>query len=116
MKEDQLQIATANWLNLSIDIPWWHTPNGGARSKKTAGILKMMGTKPGVPDLTFILNDGKAAFIELKTAKGRLQPTQIAFRETVKSHGCPYAVCRSIEEVDGTLRAWGVPVKGRISA
>lgn len=88
------------------DLPWWHTPNGGLRSKAEAGKLRAMGVTPGVPDLCFLLPDRQCAFIELKGAGGHLSPDQIAFRDRVQALGCAYVVARSVEDVEATLNRW----------
>ena len=75
-----------------------------------------MGMLAGVPDLAFILPGGRTAFIELKTAHNKvtgvqkqyLRPEQKAFRARATELGALYAVCRSLEEVQGTLKAWGI--------
>lgn len=43
-------------------------------------------------------SDGKAIFIEVKTAKGRLSKNQTEFLDAVKSTGAICGVCRSVEE------------------
>ena len=47
-------------------------PNGGYRSKATAGRMKATGTKPGVPDMMLPVPRGEyhGLWIELKRAKG----------------------------------------------
>ena len=50
MSEQQHQIAVVKWANLS-KIPLVHVANEGFRSAKTGAILKMMGMRPGFPDL-----------------------------------------------------------------
>ena len=56
-----------------------------------------MGVVAGVPDLAFVLPDGRAAFFEVKTRTGRLSPQQIAFRDRCNAVGAPYAMARSVE-------------------
>lgn len=87
---------------------YFHCPNGEARSKATAGRLKAMGTLPGVPDLTFISEGGITSFIELKAPGKYLSPAQKAFRETVVSLGCQYALARSVDDVAEALQSWGL--------
>lgn len=31
----------------------------------------------------------------------------------VRALGAPYLICRSLAEVEGALKAWGVPLRGR---
>jgi hypothetical protein len=52
---------------------WFAIPNGCARSKAEASIMKGTGVVAGMPDLDFV-RDGRAYFLELKAAGGR--PTE----------------------------------------
>lgn len=82
-------------------------PNGEKRGKATAGRLKAQGVLAGVPDLVFILSDGRIAFIELKARNGRLSPAQSAYMDWCVERKIPHAVCASIDDVDAALRTWG---------
>ena len=115
--ERDLHIAIVHYLRrvMPADITWWHCPSGEHRDIRTAQKLKAMGTIPGVADLNFVLPGGFAAFIELKADKGRLSPAQQAFREAVEGLGARFAECRSLVDVEATLTAWGVQLKGRLS-
>jgi hypothetical protein len=109
--EEQLQIAVAEYLALAApDLMWFHVPNGEKRSKATAGRLKAMGVRAGVPDLCFILPGGASAFIELKAGKGRLTSEQVAFFDAIPVE-VPRAVCRSVEDVAAALMSWGVSLR-----
>ena len=106
--EEKLQRQVVTWLQwVKPACLWWHCPNGGARSKAEAGIFKAMGVKAGVADLCFVLDGGKAAFIELKADKRKLSDSQELFAAEVTGRGAYHATARSIEDVDGILRAWG---------
>ena len=114
--EQDLQILAVQMIRLAApDLMFWHTPNGGGRSKVEASILKAMGTLPGVPDLTFILPNGTPAFIEMKARKGVLTPGQKAFRDDVRARGLSWQEARTLTEVwdilDGWLRPWGWSLK-----
>lgn len=112
--EDILQMQIARFLKVAApDLLWWHCPNGGRRHPVEARKLKDMGVRPGVPDLCFVLPGGLSGFIELKAGKNALEPSQKAFGEAVVATGAAYAVCRSLEAVETTLRSWGVQLKGR---
>lgn len=120
--ERALHIAVATFLRLAMPdgIPWWHTPNGEHRDVRTAAKLKAFGTRPGVPDLAFIMPLGKAAFIELKAGKGRLTEAQKQFRDDAEALGAWWSECRSVDEVDATLVRWldpfGLRLKARAAA
>ena len=125
-EEHNIQAACVRWFNLQ----WpeyrgllFAVPNGGARSKATAGKLKAEGVVAGVADLILLvpcrLEIGQcggipwyriyhALCIEMKTAKGRQSPEQKEWQTNVEAHGYKYAVCRSLDEfmavVNGYLR------------
>lgn len=116
MREEEynIQAACVRWFNLQ----WpeyrgllFAVPNGGARSKATAGKLKAEGVVPGVADLILLVprcvkahddegwyNTIHALCIEMKTAKGRQSPEQKAWQRKVEDHGYRYRVCRSFDE------------------
>lgn len=64
-------------------------PNGGARSKATAGKLKAEGVRAGVPDYLLPLRRGQhvGLAIELKAKGGRLQPEQRDWLTHLQSQG-----------------------------
>lgn len=71
--EDSHQIALFQMIEASRarypDLRWAHAvPNGGLRSKATAGKMKAAGVKAGVPDLSLPLRRGDCSglYIELK--------------------------------------------------
>jgi len=112
--EDVLQIQIARYLNIvAPDLVWYAVPNGGFRNPREARKLKDMGVRPGVADLAFVLPTGAAAFIELKAGKGRQSPTQMIFQEACDRTGAAYAICRSLAEVETTLRRWGCNLRNR---
>lgn len=107
--EDLIQEAVVEWLNLQCpQLLWWHTHQSGYLSPAERMKAKRMGRRAGVPDLTFVISGGRVAFIELKSTKGVEQDSQITFAGMARAAGALYAVCRSLEEVEGTLKGWGV--------
>ena len=75
--EAQLQrsvIAQLQW-RARPGVWWTHVPLGGLRSKIEGAILRGLGTARGTPDL-LIVADGKAHFLELKSASGRTSDAQ----------------------------------------
>lgn len=112
--EDQLQITVARFLKIvAPDLVFYAVPNGGFRNVREAAKLKAMGVKAGVADLAVVLPDLRAAFIELKTATGRVNANQAEFQSTCDRLGIPYAVCRSVDDVAATLKGWGVNLRAR---
>jgi len=109
-EEGELQRSLIQHLRLYADkrVLYWHTPNGGARSKATGRNLKAMGVLPGVLDLAFLLPDGSPAFLELKSKDGRLEPAQTDFMVKCEALGVPCAVASNIDVALEILTAWGV--------
>lgn len=116
-EEHNIQAACVRWFNLQ----WpeyrgllFAIPNGGARSKATAGKLKAEGVVAGVADLILLVPDNyetlatprsgtwyhsiHALCIEMKTAKGRQSPEQKEWQKKVEAVGYKYAVVRSLED------------------
>lgn len=107
--EESIQRAAIQLLMLCAHpkTVFYHVPNGEARSKVTGARLKAMGVLPGVGDISLVLPDGRAAFVEIKTSIGRQSPEQKEFQRRVVNAGGLYAVCRSCDDVRSTLGSWG---------
>lgn len=118
-QEQTLQIAVVQFLQLAApDLVFWATPNAvNTKNGKRAGAFnKAMGVRPGVADLQFLLGDGKTGFVELKSRTGVQTKSQETFEDDVNALGCPYVVCRSIDDVKVTLEDWGVKFRGSVAA
>ena len=61
---------------------------------------------PGAADVLVVIR-GKAFWLELKTAKGRLRAEQWAFREAAVAAGAVYEVARTPEQAKAVLASWG---------
>ena len=57
------------------------------------------GLPTGFPDLIAFGYGGEMAFIECKSAKGKLKPDQIAFKRAIEARGFRYIVARSVNDV-----------------
>lgn len=108
-EEHNLQCACVKWFayqHPELQGLLFAVPNGGARSKATAGKLKAEGVVPGVADLILfvpcIVSGGATAFhalcIEMKTAKGLQRTTQREWQEKVMQYGYDYQVARSLDD------------------
>jgi hypothetical protein len=84
-----------------------HIPLGGLRSKIEAAILRGLGTARGTPDL-LIVADGKAHFLELKSARGRLNEVQRVVHERLREAGAVVAVAHGIDQALAQLEAWNL--------
>lgn len=110
--EDALALAVANLLR-QVTLEgrfrgvWWHSANELAGlSPKHGGIARALGMIGGAPDLVCLGARGALA-LELKTVKGRQSRRQRLFERWALSEGCPYIVCRSVEEVLSVLTGHG---------
>lgn len=83
-------------------------PNGGRRDAVTGKILKAEGVIPGVSDLILLVPAGgyHGLCIEMKTAKGRQQPSQKEWQTDVERNGYKYIVCRSVEQFIAEVRSY----------
>lgn len=75
-------------------------PNGGARRRIEGGIMKAEGVTRGVSDLVlfFPSNHFHGLCIEMKTQKGRQQPSQKIWQREVEWAGYKYIICHSFDE------------------
>lgn len=58
-----------------------------------------MGTRAGVPDLMFVHNDTRIAFIELKRRDGRLNEAQRWFLSWCAERAIPHLLIRSDDTI-----------------
>lgn len=108
--EHKLQVALLDYLRIAgrRDLHWFAVPNGGHRHIAEASRLKAEGVRSGTPDLCFMLEGGKVAWLEMKTARGTLSPAQKAFRDLAQRLGHQWGLARSVDEAIVLLTQWGV--------
>jgi hypothetical protein len=82
-------------------------PNAAMRSPALAARMKAEGLMSGVADLCVMLPEGKAGWLELKTATGRQSETQRTFEIVCIGLDHPYALVRSLDEAIAVLKSWG---------
>lgn len=114
--ESNIQCAIVSYLRWALPHGYlFHSvPNGGySLPEATAKRLKREGLRPGVGDLAIIKAGGWIAYLEVKTEEGIQSDDQIIFADWCGHHNVEYAVVRSVDEAEATLRAWGVPLRGR---
>ena len=99
LTEARLQYEVVMWAQEN-NYYCFHCPNGEKRDKITANKLTAMGVKAGVPDLIFVLPNGKVAWVELKLKSGILSKPQERFRKTLlqKNHNYVLVQADSKEE------------------
>ena len=92
-------------------VPIFAVPNGGFRTKAEAARLKWTGVLAGVLDLVLPLPEGRSAYWETKTPRGRLSGDQRAFIARLEALGHVWAVVRSIDDARRELNRLGVETR-----
>lgn len=109
MTEDQIHKAVVSHLN-ARSAPgtfWFHPANDGKRSFATANRLRSMGMVAGLPDL-IILRGGEVFALELKSAKGRVSPSQHLVHAAMQEAGAKTSIANDLDKALITLECWGV--------
>lgn len=118
MKQDESKIQVAIMQYLETALPSFiraaHVPNGGRRDRITGSRLKREGVKAGFPDIVLIRDGGSCALIEVKADKGRLSDVQKDWAEWAGLNAIPYAVCRSVGDVQSFLLDLNIPLKAKV--
>ena len=101
ISEDSIQKTVISWARLQPGLKNLviHIPNEGKRTPRYGSHLKSIGLLPGVWDLliTTAKHGYIGAWIELKSANGRLSPAQVAFGKVMEQQNYYMAVCCSID-------------------
>jgi hypothetical protein len=90
-------------------------PNGGKRHAREASRLKGLGVRAGIPDIAVVFR-GRAAFIELKAARGVMSPEQRAMTRKLIYCGAAVCVCRSVAAVEAALLEACIPLRAGVAA
>jgi len=119
MSEHAEQAALFRWAALASRVHpelrlLFAVPNGGARNKRTAGMLKAEGVRAGVPDVCLPVprNGLGALYIELKRpgvpgrAKGALRPAQREWLAALQEAGNCVAVAYGWEQARGVIERY----------
>jgi len=109
--ESDLQARCVAWFDqkyLGCKHLLFAIPNGGHRSKATAGILKSEGVRRGVAELFLAIPimGTPGLFIEMKFKKGKQSAEQKAFQEQVEAVGYKYVVCCSESDFQETITSY----------
>ena len=90
-------------------VLWWHSANGGFRTKAEAGILKALGVRPGVHDLVCIVPpNGSIRSLEVKAKGEKPTPHQRAFGASIDAAGGEWAWADNLDDALAILEGWGV--------
>jgi hypothetical protein len=107
-EEQALQVACIKWFNLQYPLQskrlymnYNNPPN-----KVTGGILKAMGLCSGIADLSYLLEGGRIAYIELKSSAGRQSPNQKEFEALCKELGADYHIAKDIYQFMGIINSY----------
>ena len=73
-------------------------------------VIKARGYVAGCPDLV-IIHKGKAHWLELKAAKGTVQPEQRVCHSDLHRAGSPVGIARDLNDVQFWLEAWLIPLR-----
>lgn len=117
-EESQIQQSCVRWFRMQfpdIALLLFAVPNGGARNKREAGILKGEGVTAGVADIILLKPSGGFASlcVEFKTEdKGSNQrDTQKRWQEVAETAGNKYVICRSFDDFYREVRSYLFPKK-----
>lgn len=112
-KESHLQQACVKWFRLqypTIANLLFAVPNGGARSRTEAAIMKGEGVTAGVADLLLLIARGGfgSLAIEMKDDRknAKQRPSQIQWQQAAEQAGNKYAVIRTFEEFQNIVNAY----------
>lgn len=110
ISEEQIQRTVFEYIRLHKELSKFiiHIPNEGKRSPRYGKMLKSIGMRAGVPDI-FIAKSCHGyhgAWIELKSAKGKLSDAQKLFLDTMNENGYYTMTCYSIEEAINVINAY----------
>lgn len=102
-EESRLQIQCVRWFRLQfhhLAANLIAIPNGGARRKSEAAIMKAEGVTAGAADLALFFPRGQyhGLFIEMKTPVGRQTEKQKEWQDAVETAGYKYVIARSIDQ------------------
>lgn len=99
--ESRIQQTCVRWFRLqypALALNLFSVPNGGARRRVEGAILKAEGVTAGVSDLLLLWPSKgfHGLCIEMKTPKGRQQPSQATWQKAAENGGYKYIICRSV--------------------
>lgn len=103
----QRQLVRELAIKMRPELVRFAIPNGGLRNMRVAQQLKAEGLQPGMPDLGFAMEGGRAYWIEMKNDSGRLSDFQLGIRRKLENLGHQWAIARSVDEAMEHLAKWG---------
>lgn len=101
--EHDIQVKVCKYLK-EHKIGHWAVPNGFVHNgdkvstARYINYMKSEGVKNGVFDITICYGNGKVAFLEIKTKKGRPSEHQLLWLEWFKNNGYLAKICYGYDE------------------
>ena len=105
--EELMHIVFCKWLSIYYpSVFFMHPKNESKAGWVEQARKKMMGVKSGVSDL-LLMHEGKDCFwLELKTPKGRIQPSQKEFIELQRTLGNKAEFAKTLNECVQYVEEW----------
>jgi hypothetical protein len=109
--ESNIQTVCVTWFRLQykrLAPLLFAVPNGGARNRVEAAIMKGEGVLAGVSDLLFLYPSGQyhGLCIEMKAPDGRQRDSQKEWQKAVEEQGYKYILCYGIEEFQTKIKEY----------
>lgn len=109
--ESIIQQNCVKWFRLQypkLALLLFAVPNGGARRRIEGAIMKAEGVTKGVSDLLLLFpaKHYHGLCIEMKTEKGKQQPSQKIWQRAVEDAGFKYIICRSFDDFISDINAY----------
>ena len=114
-----MQLAVTGFLTVALprDVAWSAVDHAAKLGARQGAMRKARGVKRGQADYRFVLPpEGRSAEVELKIPGSYQSPEQKTWEAAVTDAGGLYMVCRSVAEVEGALRGWGVKLRATACA
>ena len=112
-------MAVTGFLTVALprDVAWSAVDHAAKLGVRQGAMRKARGVKRGQADYRFVLPPGgRSAEVELKIPGSYQSPEQKTWEAAVTDAGGLYMVCRSVAEVEGALRGWGVKLRATACA
>lgn len=85
-------------------VPFWRVGVGAFRAPAANGRERFVQLgDAGMADLVALVPGVGALFVEVKSARGRLTPEQVAFRDACRAAGAVHVVCRGWDDLEPWL-------------
>jgi hypothetical protein len=112
---DVLRLEIAPPGRVSADGVVWYAIDHANFAGEVPGIRISRGIVAGIPDL-FLLWQGRAYLVEIKTLEGVLSEAQQSVIAAVLASGGRVGVARTVDELLVCLDGWGIPRRHRVPA